>query len=181
MIGDPDGKGGYTLRLYYNPLVPLIWLGAAAMAFLAGWCRSPTAATGSARPRVRAARAFLAGGGAAGGIGQCWQKPLWTLKRPIYLLPVAVFGLMALGFYRGLGIDENVLPSPLIDEAAPQFDLPPLPGHAKGLSETADLQGHVGLGQRLRVVRCGPCRMEHPVLQRARQDSEQVPDLRHRL
>ncbi len=33
MIGDPDGKGGYTLRLYYNPLVPWIWLGALAMAF----------------------------------------------------------------------------------------------------------------------------------------------------
>ncbi len=32
MIGDPDGKGGYMLRLYYNPLVPWIWLGAAAMA-----------------------------------------------------------------------------------------------------------------------------------------------------
>jgi cytochrome c-type biogenesis protein CcmF len=33
VIGDPDGKGGYTLRLYWNPLVPWIWLGAAAMAF----------------------------------------------------------------------------------------------------------------------------------------------------
>jgi len=33
VIGDPDGKGGYTLRLYYNPLVPFIWLGAALMAF----------------------------------------------------------------------------------------------------------------------------------------------------
>jgi cytochrome c-type biogenesis protein CcmF len=33
VIGDPDGKGGYVLRLYYNPLVPWIWLGAAAMAF----------------------------------------------------------------------------------------------------------------------------------------------------
>jgi cytochrome c-type biogenesis protein CcmF len=33
VIGDPDGKGGYTLRLYYNPLVPWIWLGAAVMAF----------------------------------------------------------------------------------------------------------------------------------------------------
>jgi cytochrome c-type biogenesis protein CcmF len=32
VIGDPDGKGGYTLRLYWNPLVPWIWLGAAAMA-----------------------------------------------------------------------------------------------------------------------------------------------------
>ncbi|HTV90591.1 MAG TPA: heme lyase CcmF/NrfE family subunit [Stellaceae bacterium] len=33
VIGAPDGKdGGYVLRLYYNPLVPWIWLGAAAMA-----------------------------------------------------------------------------------------------------------------------------------------------------
>jgi len=32
VIGDPDGKGGYVLRLYYNPLVPWIWLGAVAMA-----------------------------------------------------------------------------------------------------------------------------------------------------
>jgi cytochrome c-type biogenesis protein CcmF len=33
VIGDPDGKGGYVLRLYHNTLVPWIWLGAAAMAF----------------------------------------------------------------------------------------------------------------------------------------------------
>src|SRR6185437_4610172 len=33
VIGDTDGKGAYTLRLYYNPLVPLIWLGGLAMAF----------------------------------------------------------------------------------------------------------------------------------------------------
>ena len=32
VIGDPDGSGGYVLRLYYNPLVPWIWLGAVAMA-----------------------------------------------------------------------------------------------------------------------------------------------------
>ena len=32
VIGDPDGKGGYVLRLYHNALVPWIWLGAAGMA-----------------------------------------------------------------------------------------------------------------------------------------------------
>ncbi len=32
VIGDPDGTGAYVLRLYHNPLVPWIWLGAAAMA-----------------------------------------------------------------------------------------------------------------------------------------------------
>ena len=28
----PTPSGGYVLRLYHNPLVPWIWLGAAAMA-----------------------------------------------------------------------------------------------------------------------------------------------------
>jgi cytochrome c-type biogenesis protein CcmF len=32
VIGEPDGNGAYVLRLYYNPLVPWIWLGAAVMA-----------------------------------------------------------------------------------------------------------------------------------------------------
>jgi cytochrome c-type biogenesis protein CcmF len=32
VIGDGDGKGGYVLRLYWNPLVPWIWLGAVVMA-----------------------------------------------------------------------------------------------------------------------------------------------------
>ena len=32
VIGDSDGKGGYVLRLYWNPLVPWIWLGAVVMA-----------------------------------------------------------------------------------------------------------------------------------------------------
>ena len=33
VVGDSDGSGGYVLRLYHNPLVPWIWLGAAVMAF----------------------------------------------------------------------------------------------------------------------------------------------------
>jgi cytochrome c-type biogenesis protein CcmF len=32
VIGDADGKGGYSTRIYYNPLVPWIWLGAIVMA-----------------------------------------------------------------------------------------------------------------------------------------------------
>jgi cytochrome c-type biogenesis protein CcmF len=32
-IGDPDPSGGWTIRAYYKPLVPWIWLGAVIMAF----------------------------------------------------------------------------------------------------------------------------------------------------
>jgi cytochrome c-type biogenesis protein CcmF len=32
-LGEPDGNGGHVLRLYYNPLVPWIWIGAVVMAF----------------------------------------------------------------------------------------------------------------------------------------------------
>ena len=32
VIGDPDNKGAWTIRLYHHPLVPWIWLGALTMA-----------------------------------------------------------------------------------------------------------------------------------------------------
>jgi cytochrome c-type biogenesis protein CcmF len=32
-LGDPDGTGGWTIRAYYKPLVPWIWIGAVVMAF----------------------------------------------------------------------------------------------------------------------------------------------------
>ena len=38
VLGDPDGNGGWTTRLYHNPLVPWIWVGAIMMA--AGGCVS---------------------------------------------------------------------------------------------------------------------------------------------
>jgi cytochrome c biogenesis protein CcmG, thiol:disulfide interchange protein DsbE len=94
------------------------------------------------------------------------------MRRWLYILPVVVFGLMAAAFYVGLGIDANVLPSALINEEAPQFSLPPLPGRQNGFA-TADLQGHVSLVNTF-ASWCGPCRMEHPVLNELAK-TKQVP------
>ena len=80
----------------------------------------------------------------------------------IFLIPAAVFALLAAGFYAGLGIDTSVLPSPLIDQPAPRFALPPLAGEQHGFS-SADLAGHVSLVNTF-ASWCTPCRAEHRVL-----------------
>jgi cytochrome c biogenesis protein CcmG/thiol:disulfide interchange protein DsbE len=80
----------------------------------------------------------------------------------IFVLPVVLFLALAAGFYRGLGIDSQVLPSPLIDQPAPQFALPPIAGAGPGFS-SADLTGHVSLVNTF-ASWCVPCRLEHKVL-----------------
>jgi cytochrome c biogenesis protein CcmG/thiol:disulfide interchange protein DsbE len=83
-------------------------------------------------------------------------------RRWLFVLPVVIFAAMSVAFFVGLGTDSTILPSALIDEPAPQFALPPLPGQQDGFS-SADLKGHVSLVNTF-ASWCAPCRMEHPVL-----------------
>jgi cytochrome c biogenesis protein CcmG/thiol:disulfide interchange protein DsbE len=94
-------------------------------------------------------------------------------RRWLYLLPAALFVLLAAAFYRGLGIDPNILPSALIDQEVPDFALPPLrPEDGAGFS-SADLKGHVSLVNAF-ASWCAPCRTEQPVLNALAQ-SKRVP------
>jgi cytochrome c biogenesis protein CcmG/thiol:disulfide interchange protein DsbE len=79
-----------------------------------------------------------------------------------YLLPGAAFALLVIGFYVGLQVHSDVLPSPLIDQPAPAFSLPPLEDGKPGFS-SADLRGHVSLVNAF-ASWCAPCREEHAVL-----------------
>ena len=54
VIGDPDGKGGYVTRIYFNPLVAWMWAGACLMVLGAGISLSDR------RYRVRSATEAMA-------------------------------------------------------------------------------------------------------------------------
>ena len=89
------------------------------------------------------------------------------MRRLLFLVPLALFAVLAAYFALGLGRDPSVLPSALIDKAAPEFSLPGL-GERAGLA-TADLAGSVTLVNFF-ASWCAPCRVEHPLLMRLKQE-----------
>ncbi|MCC7081389.1 MAG: DsbE family thiol:disulfide interchange protein [Burkholderiales bacterium] len=84
------------------------------------------------------------------------------MKALRFLLPLAVFLMIALLLWRGLALNPREVPSPLIGKPVPTFSVPVLGDPAKTL-RSADLRGKVYL---LNVWGswCVSCRDEHPVL-----------------
>ena len=106
--------------------------------------------------------------GAGADIGAGSGSGLW--RRWPYLLPLAVFLTMAGYFYVGLSRDPAVLPSVLIDQTVPPFDLPPIQGRTGGLSSD-DLKGQVSLVN-IFGSWCVACLTEHPLLMRLKAEGD---------
>lgn len=80
------------------------------------------------------------------------------------LMAVALFAAVVALFAVGLTMDSRKLPSALLDQEAPKFDLPPLVAGKPGL-KSDDLKGRVTLVN-VWASWCIPCRVEHPLLMR---------------
>ncbi len=84
------------------------------------------------------------------------------MRRYAFFVPFVVLTVLAVYFAIGLQRDPGVLPSVLIDQKVPEFDLPAIEGRAKGFA-SADLLGQVSLVN-IFGSWCVSCRIEHPFL-----------------
>jgi cytochrome c biogenesis protein CcmG/thiol:disulfide interchange protein DsbE len=87
------------------------------------------------------------------------------VKRLLFLVPVLVFGALAVLFYSGLFLGPpSVLPSPLVGKSAPEMALPALDSEAEGFARS-----ELGKGKPIIInfwaSWCAPCRIEHPTLE----------------
>lgn len=97
-----------------------------------------------------------------------------------FLLPLGVLALILAFLGIGLTMDPRKLPSPLIDRAAPAFELPTLRDPEATLS-VARLREHPVSLLNVWASWCVACRQEHPVLMRlSRRDAVPIYGLNYK-
>lgn len=83
-------------------------------------------------------------------------------RRILFFVPLVAFAGLAASFWVGLQTDPRIIPSALIDQPLPAFELPPLEPGKQGFGNN-DLTGRVRLIN-IFASWCLPCRVEHPLL-----------------
>jgi len=89
-------------------------------------------------------------------------------RRLLFLVPLAIFAVLAAFFVVGLTLNPREIPSPLIGKPVPEFALPPVKGRTLGLA-SADLRGEVSLVN-VFASWCVACRQEHPLFMELARD-----------
>ena len=89
-------------------------------------------------------------------------------RRLLFLVPIAIFVVLALILGWALTHNPREIPSALIGKPVPQFSLSPVQGRTLGLSK-ADLVGEVSLVN-VFASWCVACREEHPLFMRLKAD-----------
>lgn len=96
-----------------------------------------------------------------------------------YIIPLLLFGVLAVFLGLGLNLKPNEIPSPLLNKPAPAFSAPKLGAESEKLAP-ADLIGKVWLFN-VWASWCVSCRAEHPVLnQLAQQKAAMVVGLNYK-
>lgn len=89
------------------------------------------------------------------------------MQRLKLFIPLVIFAVLAVLFWRGLSIDPTAMPSALIDKPVPEFSLPALHNEAGAESSKpltdAMFKGQVSL-LNVWATWCVSCRVEHPFL-----------------
>lgn len=84
------------------------------------------------------------------------------MSRLKLFIPLIIFAVLAVFFWRGLSLDPTEMPSALIDKPVPAFRLPTLED-ANQIITQDDLKGEVALVN-VWATWCIACRVEHPYL-----------------
>lgn len=76
--------------------------------------------------------------------------PSSALRRPAFLVALAVFAALAVLLAVGLTLNPREIPSPLIGKPVPQFELPPVRGRALELSTAGGRRDGAGAARMIK-------------------------------